>query len=106
MSVCVRKEGGRKRENVCCRKLEITRRTIGCNKTIHAVHFQLYITGDYCRDYWRLLETTVEITEDYCRLQLEITERLLESSGDNCLKVASYLPVSRITRWPAPSLTD
>jgi len=66
---------------------------------------QLYIIGDYCRDYWRLLETTVEITEDYYRLLLEITARLQESSGDNCLKVASYLLVSRITQWPAPSLT-
>ena len=41
------------------------------------MHFHLYITGDYWRDYWRLLKTTVEITEEYCRLLLEITERLL-----------------------------
>jgi len=31
----------------------------------------LEITGDYCRDYWRilerLLENTVEITGEYCR---------------------------------------
>jgi len=80
---------------VCCRKLEIIWRTIGVTKL-----------SMQCTSSCILLEITVEITEDYCRLLLEITERLLESSGDNCLKVTSYLPVSRITRWPAPSLTD
>jgi len=41
------------------------------------------ITGDYCRDYWRLLYRLLEITGGYLNRLLEITvEITVEITGD------------------------